>query len=563
MPSLNTVIKQASRGADLYFVFRFLRLLTMKWEKTGAYKHGIIDKKGKALKKSSELETVDEKASYTMLHRLVFKLRRLVEKVPILGKSILLNYAAALFLLKEQNDTRILTDEKYLTEKFMNFLRESDWEEASILLQEEIKNKYGKIKSEEFLVEKAVSKSQQKFFGLVRRIQKGQGSGSPEAEKVAKKMDSDEVEKFAKTKHKGLPDKKEKKEEIQMKIKDFLEFDEARLGGYKQSLKKKIKDAPDEKPDPNKPKTVFKSRNPLANKRAGIKEGTGLQVKMALSDVGLTGTWKNNKVYVKKKDVKKAEKALKGNVIYKGKPPVVVGEEVEIKEEVTAMDYDRLKKGDIITIEFKSAMSSGKSKFKVTAKNIVGKAKVGKVTLQSLMNPKGVKHFLYKRGNKVSFAQGDMGASVVRYTIEEVKIRQVDFVDGVKNEEHKIECPKCKGEGCDHCDGKGYHIEEEAPTVSTTGVADNPQSLFKKKKKKAYEDVKMSKFAGKDVFIVDSDTYHACRLGKKKYGRYETYVGSDTIGVAIREFGLKYPKRPIILQNGESGPMLYLKYGRS
>ena len=97
-------------------------------------------------------------------------------------------------------------------------------------------------------------------------------------------------------------------------------------------------------------------------------------------------------------------------------------EEVEIDEEVTAMDYDRLKRGDIITIEFKSAMSSGKSKFKVTAKNIVGKAKVGKVTLQSLMNPKGVKHFLYKRGNKVSFAQGDMGASVVRYTVEETNV---------------------------------------------------------------------------------------------------------------------------------------------
>ena len=45
MPSLNTVIKQASRGADLYFVFRFLRLLTMKYEKTDAYKYGIIDKK--------------------------------------------------------------------------------------------------------------------------------------------------------------------------------------------------------------------------------------------------------------------------------------------------------------------------------------------------------------------------------------------------------------------------------------------------------------------------------------------------------------------------------------
>ena len=63
-----------------------------------------------------------------------------------------------------------------------------------------------------------------------------------------------------------------------------------------------------------------------------IEEGTALQVKMALDDAGLKGKWKNNKVYVKKRDVKKAEKALKGNVIYRGKPPVVVGEEVEIDE---------------------------------------------------------------------------------------------------------------------------------------------------------------------------------------------------------------------------------------
>ncbi len=67
-----------------------------------------------------------------------------------------------------------------------------------------------------------------------------------------------------------------------------------------------------------------------------VEEGTALQVKMALGDVGLKGTWKNNKVYVKKRDVKKAEKALKGNVIYRGKPPIVVGEEVELDEKGTA-----------------------------------------------------------------------------------------------------------------------------------------------------------------------------------------------------------------------------------
>ena len=63
MPSLTNIIKQASRGADLYFVFRFLRLLTMKWTRTDAYKYKIIDKKGNALRKSSELESTNEKAA--------------------------------------------------------------------------------------------------------------------------------------------------------------------------------------------------------------------------------------------------------------------------------------------------------------------------------------------------------------------------------------------------------------------------------------------------------------------------------------------------------------------
>jgi hypothetical protein len=76
-------------------------------------------------------------------------------------------------------------------------------------------------------------------------------------------------------------------------------------------------------------------------KEDDIEEGTSLQVKMALDDAGLKGKWKNGKVYVKKRDVKKAEKALKGNVIYKGKPPVVIGEEVEL-------DEGKFKKGDIV-----------------------------------------------------------------------------------------------------------------------------------------------------------------------------------------------------------------------
>jgi hypothetical protein len=60
----------------------------------------------------------------------------------------------------------------------------------------------------------------------------------------------------------------------------------------------------------------------------GLPEGTGLQVKMALDDAGVKGEFKDGKVNVHKKHVKKAHKALKGNVYYKGKTPDVVGEDI-------------------------------------------------------------------------------------------------------------------------------------------------------------------------------------------------------------------------------------------
>ena len=55
--------------------------------------------------------------------------------------------------------------------------------------------------------EKAVSKKQQKFMGMVHAAQKGEKSASPEVEKVAKSMKKSDAKDFAKTKHKGLPDK--------------------------------------------------------------------------------------------------------------------------------------------------------------------------------------------------------------------------------------------------------------------------------------------------------------------------------------------------------------------
>ena len=69
---------------------------------------------------------------------------------------------------------------------------------------------------EEELDEKAVSKAQQKFMGMAHAMQKGEKipGASKELKKVAKTMKKGDVEDFAKTKHKGLPEKvKSKKKE--------------------------------------------------------------------------------------------------------------------------------------------------------------------------------------------------------------------------------------------------------------------------------------------------------------------------------------------------------------
>lgn len=90
-------------------------------------------------------------------------------------------------------------------------------------------------------------------------------------------------------------------------------------------------------------------------------------------------------------------------------------ESVQIAE---AMDFkstfDDLKKGDTVKIKYGSSISKQQEgTFKVTFKSIVGKAKVGKITLvKQGEGAAKVKHYLYDRDGKVSMAMGDMGASM-------------------------------------------------------------------------------------------------------------------------------------------------------
>jgi len=97
-----------SRTADLFYAFRFLKLLVSSWDKTDAYELGIIDDSGKILKKAKDRKTPQEKSAYTVFHRLVFNVKRLLNKLPF-GQTKLASYASALFLIKENTG---LTDDE-------------------------------------------------------------------------------------------------------------------------------------------------------------------------------------------------------------------------------------------------------------------------------------------------------------------------------------------------------------------------------------------------------------------------------------------------------------------
>ena len=88
------------RLVDSVIAYRILRMLTTPFEETDAYKLGIIDAKGKELKKMAQLHTGDERNAYTILHRMVYRIKRIIEKVPVDNKRII-TFAAALSLIKE------------------------------------------------------------------------------------------------------------------------------------------------------------------------------------------------------------------------------------------------------------------------------------------------------------------------------------------------------------------------------------------------------------------------------------------------------------------------------
>ena len=161
------------RAIDLFVTYRFIKLLVTPFEKQEAYKLGIIDKDGNRVmpppdpktgirrKKAEPLRTSEERNAYTILHKLVFNIKKIFGKVPGL-RTKLGTYAAALFLLKDTFKESV-DDPDMFEKEFMKYLKEQGYEIDDSISEEVIG--FGEVlpKGEYVLVNDILNKEEEEL----------------------------------------------------------------------------------------------------------------------------------------------------------------------------------------------------------------------------------------------------------------------------------------------------------------------------------------------------------------------------------------------------------------
>lgn len=105
-----------SRIVDNLIALRIVRMITKNFEDTDAFKLGIIDHKGNNLRKMNTLTTDQERNAYTYLNRLVFNMKKILNRLPG-GENRMKSLVGALWLVKEYYEsgarTTSLMEDRY------------------------------------------------------------------------------------------------------------------------------------------------------------------------------------------------------------------------------------------------------------------------------------------------------------------------------------------------------------------------------------------------------------------------------------------------------------------
>ena len=108
---------------DTLITYRILKLMVTPWERQEAFKRGIIDKNGNVLKKRKELKDTKDKKAYTILHRFVFNIKRILKRVGL--GSRFGSFAAALAMVLRE-DKNLLLHKDAIEAGVITYLKETN-----------------------------------------------------------------------------------------------------------------------------------------------------------------------------------------------------------------------------------------------------------------------------------------------------------------------------------------------------------------------------------------------------------------------------------------------------
>ena len=120
---------------NAFVAYKFLKILSTPFKKTDAYKEGVIDEKGNQIVSRTDFNQ-DQKKSYSIFHHLIYKLKKLMNKVPVL-KSRIGSFAAAIWFIKETIKEEYGAEHaETIEEAFTDYLKENGYDVQSMQINE-------------------------------------------------------------------------------------------------------------------------------------------------------------------------------------------------------------------------------------------------------------------------------------------------------------------------------------------------------------------------------------------------------------------------------------------
>ena len=547
--------------ATAYF---FVKKMATPFEKTEAYKLGIIDKKGKILKQMKDLESDKERKAYTLLDRVIWNIKKLMSFIPG-GGSMLAGVAAATALLMKEEMGYEVSDRlvQVMLEVAKNPATDEDMIQKISDMWEKSKGNVRKFKQEmkrAKLDDRALKKA-----GLQDFVDELVGGNISEVEPVEqeeiptnnagtghikgftepfkrKKMKSESVDIAMQTLFERdewiettVDSTMQFAEDIGMDLEELSEEEFVTLANALDDFQRTqisealwmtdaqliTEDELNEREKPKVPKFNAKTMKNLANRDQFIRAAMKIDKPLVVFN---TYVRQNMAMWAEYEDASE--------------------EEVEVVNELSQKTLGSYtKKASDSRVQSKRPLSKQDKS--------VGGIKRASAKMQEIEISEGSDEYKLD----AVFKKHKIPAEVMGKTADDIIIKHKKYGQFEYN-------PKSDGFAVDSKTGKPLMKVWKKHTGETwkDGLLGN-RVLGRGMNKMLALMKEGIEETGTPIFQVTPDVYDMCKWGREKYQRWNKVVGESNGVEKIKEYGKKNPTAPIIVQNKQSGEMQYLRFG--